>query len=67
MTEYRYRALNRRAAVHGAQTNWMYYDLQQPLLEYANNDATPVAIYYNGEVTDQLKAIWRQGKESSGR
>lgn len=61
LTEYRYDPLNRRiAVVRDGQTLWTYYDGVQPLVDFVDQESTPLSIQYSGEKLDQLHALWRR-------
>ena len=60
---YRYDPLDRRIAeTRDDQIRWTYYDGDHPIADYLNDETTPDALYYHGERTDELLALWRRGE-----
>ena len=63
VTDYRYDALDRRIAViRDGQTTWTYYDGRQPIVDYLNDETTPVALHFAGERLDDLHVVWRRAE-----
>jgi RHS repeat-associated protein len=61
VTEYRYDALDRRiGVVRDGQTTWTYYDGQQPIVDYLNDETAPIALHFAGERLDELHAVWHR-------
>jgi RHS repeat-associated protein len=61
VTEYRYDALDRRIAVVRADgITWTYYDGLQPLVDFRDQETTPLRIQYTGEKLDELHALWQR-------